>query len=86
MEENKFIFHKLILGVIIGAAILLLVGVLSQQKEQKVSSTDTSASIQQVKGKEADGTQKLQHFDPKGKLPSKFTVELQNNLRKSLPF
>jgi hypothetical protein len=26
------------------------------------------------------------HFDPKGKLPSKFTVELQNGLRKSLPF
>ena len=26
------------------------------------------------------------HFDPKGKAPSKFTVELQNGLRKSLPF
>jgi len=26
------------------------------------------------------------HFDPKGKVPSKFTVELQNGLRKSLPF
>jgi len=26
------------------------------------------------------------HFDPKGKLPSKFTVELQNGLRKALPF
>lgn len=26
------------------------------------------------------------HFDPKGKLPSKFTIELQNGLRKSLPF
>jgi len=27
-----------------------------------------------------------QHFDPKGKLPSKFTIELQNGVRKSLPF
>ncbi len=27
-----------------------------------------------------------QHFDPKGKPPSKFTLELQNNQRKSLPF
>lgn len=27
-----------------------------------------------------------QHFDPKGKMPSKFTVELQNGLRKTLPF
>ena len=27
-----------------------------------------------------------QHFHPKGKMPSKFTVELQNGLRKSLPF
>jgi len=27
-----------------------------------------------------------QHFHPKGKLPSKFTIELQNGLRKSLPF
>ncbi|MGY6277000.1 alkyl/aryl-sulfatase [Methylomonas sp. MgM2] len=26
------------------------------------------------------------HFDPKGKAPSKFTVELQNGLRKNLPF
>jgi len=27
-----------------------------------------------------------EHFHPKGKSPSKFTVELQNGLRKSLPF
>jgi alkyl sulfatase BDS1-like metallo-beta-lactamase superfamily hydrolase len=26
------------------------------------------------------------HFHPKGKMPSKFTVELQNGLRKSMPF
>lgn len=26
------------------------------------------------------------HFDVKGKLPSKFTIELQKGLRKSLPF
>ena len=26
------------------------------------------------------------HFDPKGKMPSKFTIELQNGQRKSLPF
>jgi len=26
------------------------------------------------------------HFDAKGKMPSKFTIELQNGLRKSLPF
>ena len=26
------------------------------------------------------------HFDPKGKIPSKFTIELQNGLRKTLPF
>jgi alkyl sulfatase BDS1-like metallo-beta-lactamase superfamily hydrolase len=26
------------------------------------------------------------HFHPKGKMPSKFTVELQNGLRRSLPF
>lgn len=26
------------------------------------------------------------HFDVKGKMPSKFTIELQNGLRKSLPF
>lgn len=29
---------------------------------------------------------KDQHFDPKGKLPSAFTIELQNGLRKTLPF
>ena len=26
------------------------------------------------------------HFHPKGKMPSKFTIELQNGLRKTLPF
>ena len=28
----------------------------------------------------------LKHFHPKGKMPSKFTVELQEGLRKALPF
>ncbi len=27
-----------------------------------------------------------EHFDPKGKVPSKFTIELQNGFRKTLPF
>lgn len=29
---------------------------------------------------------KDEHFDPKGKMPSSFTIELQNSLRKTLPF
>lgn len=32
------------------------------------------------------GAMEGKHFDPKGKMPSTFTVELQNGLRKSLPF
>ena len=32
------------------------------------------------------GAMEDKHFDPKGKMPSKFTIELQNGLRKSLPF
>lgn len=32
------------------------------------------------------GAMEGKHFDPKGKMPSKFTLELQNGLRKSLPF
>ena len=32
------------------------------------------------------GAMEGKHFHPKGKLPSTFTVELQNGLRKSLPF
>jgi alkyl sulfatase BDS1-like metallo-beta-lactamase superfamily hydrolase len=32
------------------------------------------------------GAMQGKHFDPKGKMPSKFTIELQNGLRKSLPF
>lgn len=27
-----------------------------------------------------------EHFDPKGKLPSSFTIARQNDLRQSLPF
>jgi alkyl sulfatase BDS1-like metallo-beta-lactamase superfamily hydrolase len=32
------------------------------------------------------GAMEGKHFDPKGKMPSKFTIELQNGLRKTLPF
>ncbi|MBC2751626.1 MAG: MBL fold metallo-hydrolase [Desulfobacteraceae bacterium] len=32
------------------------------------------------------GAAEQEHFDPKGKLPSEYTIELQNGLRKSLPF
>lgn len=32
------------------------------------------------------GAMEGKHFHPRGKLPSKFTIELQNGLRKSLPF
>ena len=32
------------------------------------------------------GAMEGKHFDPKGKMPSTFTIELQNGLRKSLPF
>ena len=32
------------------------------------------------------GAMEGKHFDPKGKPPSKFTIELQNGLRKTLPF
>jgi alkyl sulfatase BDS1-like metallo-beta-lactamase superfamily hydrolase len=32
------------------------------------------------------GAMEGKHFDPKGKMPSKFTIELQNGQRKSLPF
>jgi alkyl sulfatase BDS1-like metallo-beta-lactamase superfamily hydrolase len=32
------------------------------------------------------GAMEGKHFDPKGKMPSKYTIELQNGLRKTLPF
>jgi alkyl sulfatase BDS1-like metallo-beta-lactamase superfamily hydrolase len=32
------------------------------------------------------GAMQGKHFHPKGKMPSKFTIELQNGLRKTLPF
>jgi len=32
------------------------------------------------------GTMEGKHFHPKGQLPSKYTIELQNGLRKTLPF
>ena len=32
------------------------------------------------------GAMQGKHFDPKGKMPSKYTIELQNGLRKTLPF
>jgi len=32
------------------------------------------------------GAMEGKHFHPKGKMPSKYTIELQNGLRKTLPF
>jgi alkyl sulfatase BDS1-like metallo-beta-lactamase superfamily hydrolase len=32
------------------------------------------------------GAMEGKHFDPKGKMPSTFTIELQNGLRRTLPF
>ncbi len=38
-------------------------------------------------GPQADpGAAQVKHFDPKGKMPSKYTIELQDGLRKTLPF
>ncbi|WP_206603270.1 alkyl/aryl-sulfatase [Leptolyngbya ohadii] len=42
-------------------------------------------SIQQAATPDSQSI-KDKHFDPKGKMPSSFTIELQNGLRKSLPF
>jgi hypothetical protein len=33
-----------------------------------------------------DSADPSRHFDPKGKPPSKFTIELQSGLRRTLPF
>ena len=49
-----------------------------------LSGTASAASGGSVK---ADpGAMEGKHFHPKGKLPSKYTIELQNGLRKTLPF
>jgi alkyl sulfatase BDS1-like metallo-beta-lactamase superfamily hydrolase len=46
-----------------------------------------TALAQSAGGGPADrGAVAGKHFDPKGKMPSKFTIELQNGLRKTLPF
>ena len=37
-------------------------------------------------GQAGSGAVEAKHFHPKGKLPSKYTIELQNGLRKTLPF
>ncbi|MGH7485555.1 MAG: hypothetical protein ACREMY_08115, partial [bacterium] len=37
-------------------------------------------------GGEIIASDPMKHFDPKGKPPSKYTIELQNRLRKTLPF
>jgi alkyl sulfatase BDS1-like metallo-beta-lactamase superfamily hydrolase len=44
------------------------------------------ASLTLVVNLSSFSTAQEKHFHPKGKMPSSFTVELQNGLRKSLPF
>jgi len=45
-----------------------------------------SGSVMAAGGGDVVAADPTKHFDPKGKMPSKFTLELQNGLRKSLPF
>ena len=45
-----------------------------------------SGNVFAAGGGEIVASDPSKHFDPKGKPPSKFTIELQNGLRKSLPF
>lgn len=51
--------------------------------------TSLSCPVQAAVGGKTDadpGAKEGKHFDPKGKMPSKFTIELQNGSRKTLPF
>lgn len=64
---------KKIINLIFGALAIVLVG----------SVTGTALAAGGGGVVTADPTK---HFDSKGKMPSEFTIELQNGLRKSLPF
>jgi len=56
------------------AALSILIG------GSPVFAQDDDSGLMDPSGRE------VRHFDSKGKAPSKFTIELQNGLRKSLPF
>jgi alkyl sulfatase BDS1-like metallo-beta-lactamase superfamily hydrolase len=57
-----------------------------EKKMNVLSKTFFVALISLVFSFNSNAGAKEQHYHPKGKMPSKFTVELQNGLRKSLPF
>lgn len=56
-------------------------------EEQKKPNENTSGTIGSRNGvNEIKDENSIRHFHKKGKMPSKFTVELQQGLRKTLPF
>jgi alkyl sulfatase BDS1-like metallo-beta-lactamase superfamily hydrolase len=85
-DKNSFKISNLFLGAtIVAAAILIGLMITQPTNNQRVGIT-TTLSPPVSKSSSQTSFAQISHFHPKGKLPSTFTVELQNKLRKSLPF
>ena len=86
MEDKQFGFSQMLLAAtVIVAVILVGIMIFPRAGRQTAVKEFPALSLKTVKGPESD-SKAAHHFHPKGKMPSKFTVELQNGLRKSLPF
>jgi alkyl sulfatase BDS1-like metallo-beta-lactamase superfamily hydrolase len=57
-----------------------------RKKEEPKKEAKPAAELKAPPEAEKPAVPETQHYHPKGKMPSMFTVELQNGLRKSLPF
>jgi len=86
MENKQFGLSQMLLAATVVAAMILVGILIFPRAGRQAAVRELPASAPQAMVKAEPVSKAPQHFHPKGKMPSKFTVELQNGLRKSLPF
>jgi len=86
MENKQFGFSQLLLAATVVVAVILVIFLIYPRAGRQIALKEFPASAPQIAVNPEAVSKAAQHFHPKGKMPSRFTVELQNGLRKSLPF
>ena len=85
MEKKQFGFSQMLLAATVVVAVILVIFLIYPRAGRQIALKEFPASAPQT-AVNPEAVSKAHHFHPKGKMPSRFTVELQNGLRKSLPF
>ncbi|HBX70027.1 MAG TPA: hypothetical protein DEH25_11795, partial [Chloroflexi bacterium] len=82
MENKQFGFSQLLLAATVVVAVILVIFLIYPRAGRQIALKEFPASAPQMAVTPEAVSKAAQHFHPKGKMPSRFTVELQNGLRK----